>query len=157
MSFDPERFIGTEVTGKNSTTMIVPPEGVFLAVCSKLDGREFTSDKGDLYRVFELTWDLDDSDGQIQAVTHRETNRVRQTIFLDCITDEQGDFLGLSMDEGDNVGLGRTREALGQNDPTVPWSPSMFMGAAAQVQIKHGTDKNDNLRADVNAVLPIGG
>lgn len=77
---------------------------------------------------------------------------VRQTLWLD--TTESG---GLDFGKGKNVGLGRLREALGQNAPGKPWAPGMLVGGVAKVKVSHSIDKRDNvtINADVKAVLPL--
>lgn len=155
MSFNPDIFIGTEVTGAHSTELIAVPEGQFAAVISKITPREFISNKDQLFRVVDLLWDLDDSDGAIKAITQRDTNRVRQTLFLDCLEDEDGNFAGLSMAEGDNVALGRLREALDQNDPTMPWSFSMLMSQVAILSIRHKISEEYGTQAEVSGIRAL--
>jgi len=61
--------------------------------------------------------------------------KVRQSLMLDVRADG-----ALEFGKGKNVGLGRVREALGQNSTGRPWSFPMLGGQLAKVKVKHRLD-----------------
>ena len=145
-TFNPDTFLNTETAEANSTSYIPVPEGEFQASIKAIKPRVLTDGRA----VLDVTWIVDDE------VARQETGMaepsVRQTLWLD--TTESG---GLDFGKGKNVGLGRLREALGQNAPGKPWAPGMLVGGVAKVKVSHSIDKRDNvtINADVKAVLPL--
>ena len=145
-SFNPDTFLNTETAESNATAYTPVPEGEFQASIKSIKPRVLTDGRA----VLDVTWIVDDE------VARQETGMaepsVRQTLWLD--TTESG---GLDFGKGKNVGLGRLREALGQNAPGKPWAPGMLVGGVAKVKVSHSIDKRDGvtINADVKAVLPL--
>lgn len=77
---------------------------------------------------------------------------VYQTIWLDISGSG-----GLDTSKGKNVGLGKLRDALGQNREGQPWSPGMLVGQVALIRVGHSIDKRDNVtvQAEVKAVAAL--
>jgi len=145
-TFNPDSFLSTEVTEANATTYTPVPEGEHPASVKSVKPRVLTDGRA----VFDVTWTVD-SDEAREATGMAEPS-VRQTIWLDVT--ESG---GLDFGKGKNVGLGRLREALGQNSAGKPWAPGMLVGGAAIVKVGHSIDKRDGvtINAEVKAVLPF--
>lgn len=143
--FDPESFLGTQTKESNSTVMIPVPEGEYNAVVVSVAARQI-NDKV----ILDVVWKIDSA--EVAAATGREENSVRQSIFLDMTSNG-----GLDFSKGKNVGLGRLREALGQNKDGKPWSPRNMEGQVARVLVTHRIDKNDDsiVYADVKRVASL--
>ena len=58
------------------------------------------------------------------------------------------------MGKGQNVGLGRLREAVGLNSPGQPFAFSMLTGRVAKVVVKHRIHE-DKIFAEVKAVAKM--
>lgn len=145
-AFNPDTFLNTETDSASSTTYIPVPEGEFNASIKAIKPRVLTDGRA----VLDVTWAVDDETARQE--TGMAELIVRQTIWLD--TTESG---GLDFGKGKNVGLGRLREAVGQNQAGKPWAPGMLLGQVAKVKVSHSIDKRDGvtINADVKAVLPL--
>ena len=75
---------------------------------------------------------------------------VRQTIWLDLTESGSLDF-----GKGRNVGLGRLRDALGQNETGKPWQPGMMVGGVAKIKVTHSIDKRDNETIQANVACTV--
>lgn len=140
-SFDPDAFMNSSTTDANDTKFVPVPEGEFPGVVAEVAPRK-AGDKP----VLEVKWKIDSD--EVRTATGLADPTVRQTIWLDLT--EQG---GLDMGKGKNVGLGKLREALGQNKAGAPWSPGMLMGQVAMLKIGHRAGKEaGEVFADVKAV-----
>lgn len=145
-AFNPDTFLNTETDSANSSTYTPVPEGEFNASIKAIKPRVLTDGRA----ILDVTWTVDDE------IARNETGMaepsVRQTLWLD--TTESG---GLDFGKGKNVGLGRLREAVGQNQAGKPWAPGMLVGQVAKVKVGHSIDKRDGvtINADVKAVLPL--
>ena len=145
-TFNPDTFLNTEVNEANATTYTPVPEGEHQAAIKSVKPRVLTDGRA----VFDVTWTVD-SDEAREATGMAEPS-VRQTVWLDVT--ESG---GLDFGKGKNVGLGRLREALGQNTAGKPWAPGMLVGGVGIVKVGHSIDKRDGvtIQAEVKAVLPL--
>lgn len=132
MQFDADVFMQTAVTGASSTRVEQPDPGEYTAQVDKLDFDSFQGKKDPTktYNKLSVTWEI--TDESVKATLGRDKVTVRQDMFLDLT--ESG---SLDMGKGKNVSLGRLREAVGQNDPSRPWSPTMLQGAMARVKVEH--------------------
>jgi hypothetical protein len=143
---DIDQFLSGSVNGANSTALTPVPEGEFQAVVKDVALRDFTYKKGPNAGLtgyaLDITWEILDS--QVKEQLKREPT-VRQSMILEL----NGD--ALDMGEGRNVGLGKLRSALKQNDAGRPWAPSMLKGAVAIVQTKQRMD-GDTIYTDVARV-----
>lgn len=152
--FNAEKFLNSSISGASSTVVLVCPEGEYKAFVD--DG-----DKAIQFRDGDASRNLSPQCVVLFAITgdqspnqflKRDKVLVPLTCWLDL--DESGE--GLDMAEGKNVGLGRLRKALGQNDGT--WNPPMMKGKGpVMIKVSHRSDKNDPTikYAEVNRVAPI--
>lgn len=138
------QFLNTETKGSFDTKIVPVPEGEYEGVVEKLDVRSGTSEAGNDWTALDVTWDIQDP--SVAKATGRDKNTVRQSLFLD-MTDNGS----LDSATGKNVGLGRLREAVGQNDKSKSWSPRMLEGKRARVLVSHRV-YNDEVFADVKRV-----
>lgn len=145
-TFDPNTFLNTEISESNATQYIPVPEGEHQATIKSIKPRVLTDGRA----VLDVTWVVQDDESK--DVTGMAEPTVRQTLWLD--TTEAG---GLDFGKGKNVGLGRLRDALGQNQNGKPWAPGMLIGGVAVVKVGHSIDKRDGetINADVKAVVPF--
>ena len=143
-TFDPDMFMNTQTSDANDTQYVPVPVGEYNGVIGEVKAGT-AGDKP----VLNITWGIDDD--EVRAATGLDKPTVRQTVWLDLTP--QG---GLDMGKGKNVGLGKLREALGQNTPGKPWSPGMLNGQVARVQISHRSGKNPGeIFADVKQVTAM--
>lgn len=145
-AFNPDTFLNTETDAANSTEYTPVPEGEFNASIKSVKPRVLTDGRA----VLDVTWTVDDE--QARQDTGMAEPSVRQTVWLD--TTESG---GLDFGKGKNVGLGKLREAVNQNQAGKAWAPGMLLGQVAKVKVVHSIDKRDGktINADVKAVLPL--
>lgn len=132
MAFNADKFMAG-VAGASSTVVLVCPEGEYKAFVD--DG-----DKAIVFHDGDAAKNMSPRCVILYAITgDQEPNRflkrdkvlVPQTIWLDL--NESGEELDMA--EGKNVGIGRVRRALGQNDGV--WNPPMMKGKGP-VMIKVG-------------------
>ena len=151
--FDKNLFLGGTTTEQGSTeyTPIPENENGYPAVISKVDVRQEAGKDGTLMTLLDVTWDLSDNDGSIEAATGLKKNTVRQGFFLDITADGRG----LDMGKGKNVPLNKLRDALGQNVAGQAWAPNMMMGKFAIVKIKQTmSEKGDGrIYSNVGSVV----
>lgn len=145
-AFNPDTFLNTETEASSATSYTPVPEGEFNAAIKLIKPRVLTDGRA----VLDITWTVDDETARNE--TGMAEPSVRQTLWLD--TTESG---GLDFGKGKNVGLGRLREAVGQNQAGKPWAPGMLVGQVAKIKVGHSIDKRDGvtINADVKAVLPL--
>lgn len=144
--FDPNQFLDMQTNEALDTKVVPCPVGEYLATAEKIEVNHGEKD-GKSWTMMNITWEIQDEG--VKAFLARDKVTVRQGISLD-ITDAGS----LDYGKGRNIGLGRLREALGQNSPGRPWTPSMIPGNMAKVSVSHRIDKRDNetIFADIKAV-----
>lgn len=154
MSFDADKFLNQNVSAPMSTITTPCPEGEFKAFVDDGD-KAITFREGGLDRngnelspqcivLFTI------QDQLPNQVLKRDKVFVPMNVWLDV----NGDTLDLS--EGKNVGLGRLRKALDQNDGT--WNPLMMKGKGpVMVKVTQRSDKNDPTQkyAEVSRISKI--
>ena len=144
---NPDEFLNNQVEGAMDTVVEACPEGEWNAIIQDVKFRDFTYKKGDRQGetgyAMDIIWQV--VDDEVKNQLSREPI-VRQSCMLDVTASG-----GLDMGKGRNIGLGRLRDALGQNDASRPWSPSLLKGQMAVVLVTHRID-GDNIYADVNKV-----
>lgn len=140
MAFDAEKFLNQNTQGPMSTSVIPCPEGEYKAFVDDGDKAISFRDGGtdrngnDLSPQCIVLFNILD-DG-VKTALNRDKVLVPHNVWLDV----KGDNLDLS--EGKNVGLGRLRKALDQNDGA--WSPLMMKGKGpVMVKVTQRSDKND--------------
>jgi hypothetical protein len=143
-TFDPDLFMNSQTTEANDTTFAPVPVGTYQAAIAKVEPR-LANDKP----VLEVTWNINDQTAR--DATGLETPTVRQTIWLDV--NASG---GLDNGRGKNVGLGKLRAALNQNQAGQPWAPGMLIGQPASIQVTHRNGKEPGqVFAQVGAVTAL--
>ncbi len=131
--FDPDAFLHETYEDSASTQETPLPEGEYQAIVSKVEP-PFQTDNG--YVLQKVQFRVDHP--ELEEELGRKISTARLTIFLDLTESGSLDF-----GNGKNVGLGRLRSALGQNEAGVPWSPAQMEGNNATIRVKHTPDKND--------------
>ena len=148
MSINAEEFMQQTSEEALDTVLIPCPAGDWPAQIEKVEPKEFEYKSGD--RIGEkglrlaITWDI--MDDSVKQTCGRDTVKVVQSLLLDLTEEGNLDF-----GKGRNIGLGRLREALGQNTPGQAWSPIMLGGQIAKLAIKAGV-YNGNPTAEVDGV-----
>jgi hypothetical protein len=150
-SFDPDTFLNETVDSEMSTRVIPCPPGEYQAMISGVGMREFTYKKGDRAGQagfsLDVTWEIQDEG--VKSSVGRDNVTVRQSMLLDFTPSGS-----LDTSDGRNIGLGRLREAVGQNKPGAPWSPRMLEGNVAVVLVEHRVD-GDDLYAEIKKVRKV--
>jgi len=121
--FNPDTFLTEEQNVILETEFTAIPEGDYDGIIK--DIKPDTTPKGS--HLLAVTWLIDSE--EVREHTGMPEPTCRQTIWLDL--DENGKLAGGS---NKNIGLGKLRDALGQNDGS-PWSPSMLLGQPAYVHV----------------------
>lgn len=130
-TFDPDVFLSGEVAGANEVKYTPVPIGEYQAFIDDI-GLDTWEDQ----KILVVTYALLDEGLKAQLGLDKPT--VQDRLFLDL--DEQGNIL---FGPNKNVKLGRTREAVGQNDPKKKWSPNMLRGAGpVMIKVDHGYKKS---------------
>ncbi len=153
--FDINTFLQTSTTDANSTALDPVPEGEW-QMLSQLVAKDsfcmFDYKNGERAgtKGFALSVKFKITDPNIPAEYMNRTVVYRTTL------DVTPDGNGLDFGKGKNIGLGRLREAMGQNRPGVPWGPSMLGGQVVKGIVKHRMDPNDSTKVyvEVKEVLP---
>jgi hypothetical protein len=137
MNVDPQAFLDQTIQGANSTTRIPIPVGDYPCIIKDIAYRtiERKDQPGAMSHVLDVVYAIDDAN--VREVTGLPQPTVRQTCWLD-LTDEGK----LDMSKGKNVDLGRLREALGLNDPSVPFSFNQLKGQACFVKVVQNPSKD---------------
>ena len=128
--FDTDSLLNSTFTESLDTTQTPCPEGEYPAVLDSFKARTFENKEGETGAVLDIFW-KPQLDGASEAALGRKPT-VKQTVFLDLTPGG-----GLDMGKGRNIGLGRLREAVGQNQPGKPWNFGMLQGSMATVVVKH--------------------
>ena len=137
-AFDPDSFLNEAVEGAMSTVAEPIPEGEYLAVVGSLEKSVAVRQTSKGQTILDITWELQDA--ALAEALDRQTVTVRQSIFLDMTTNNT-----LDRGKGKNLGLGRVRAALGQNDPNKPWSFGMLKGAGpAMIKVTQRPNAEDD-------------
>jgi len=150
--FNADTFLNETVTGSHDTKYPVIPAGDYPAISKKVDAREMANTKKPQdgpFTVLDITWGIDDA--AVKEATAMDEPTCRQSVFLDL---HEGK---LDMREKKNIGLGRLRETLGLNDPTVPFSFNNLVGQPAIVRIEQSPNPKDpeNPYSNVTKVAQI--
>ena len=138
-TFDPDAFMNMTVDAPMATNLSGVPEGEYTAMIGDFDSTAFrtvTTKTGDR-PVLEVPFVINDD--ALKAKLGRESITHRETYWLDMNAEGK---LDTGMDK--NVRLGQLRQALNQNNPSVPWSPSMLRNMGpVRIVIKTTSDKKD--------------
>ena len=146
--FDPDKFLNQEHNAAFSTKFVPVPETEYVATVPQggvHEPREMTID-GEKRYVVDIDWEISKDDpGYVKAKEETGMNnpKVRQGLFLDVLTDANGEVTGLADGPGKNVQLGRLRDALSMNDPRKRWSFRHFEGSTARIKVVHAMSKGE--------------
>lgn len=139
-AFDPKSFFDSSTDTSFDTKRTDVPEGDYAAVIAKMDAEELEiqngARKGEKAHQLTLFWVIDDENAR--AVTGLPEPTVRQKLWLD-LTPQGALASGANM----NIGLGKVRDAVGQNKAGKKWAPSMLIGASALVHVGSRTVNED--------------
>lgn len=154
--FDVTVFENLVAEGAMATRYEPVPEGEYQALIKEVSPTVITTDEGPR-PALRLTWLIvgDDAEKLAQELGRREVT-VNQTVFLDIEQDKSGNYR-LATGKGQNVQLGRIREALGQNTGG-KWEYSMLRGAGpAVIMVRHVASKTnpEDIYANVVNVRPM--
>jgi hypothetical protein len=137
--FNPDTFMTEEQSGTLETSFTPIPEDEYTAIIKDVTAGSTPNGAPKL----DVQWLIDSE--EVREFTGMDEPSCKQTIWLDL--DDNGK---LAMGANKNVGLGKLRDALGQNDGS-PWSPAMLIGQPARVLIKH----NPSGRGDGNVYANV--
>ena len=143
MAFDAEKFLNQTVNDPMSTSVIPCPEGEFKAFVDDGDKavsfREGGTDRNgnalspQCVVLFAITGD---------QLPNQILKRDKVLVPMNCWLDITEDGNSLDLSEGKNVGLGRIRKALDQNEGS--WNPLMMKGKGpVMIKVGQRSDKND--------------
>lgn len=144
--FDTDTILNTNFSDSLDTTQTPCPEGEFPAVLEDFKARTFKSRDGEDGAVLDVFW-IPQLPPETEAELGR-TPRVKQSVFLDMTPSG-----GLDMGKGRNIGLGRLREAVSQNEAGKPWNFGMLKGSQAVVKVSHRMH-DGNIYDEVKQVRP---
>lgn len=138
--FNPDFILQGQSSEAMSTKSIPIPANVYLAQIMELTPRNVqgVKDTTKFYQFLDVKLEIK-LDQAAQAELGRETAIRNHSVSLDLTP--QGN---LDYGKGKNIGLGRLREAVGQNIPGQAWSPMMLKGQVIKVAIKHEPDPRDS-------------
>jgi len=139
-NFNADAFMQTEIEGEFETEFTPIPEDEYQAVIKEV--KAGTTPKGSAF--MEVIWIIDSQ--EVRDLIGMEEPTVRQSIWLDV--NENG---GLEFGKNKNIGLGKLREALGQNTGGA-WGPGQLLGQVATVNVKHRVSDQGGIFAEVKGV-----
>lgn len=152
-AFDPTKFMEATTTESMSTAGVPIPVGEHVSVIEKVEFKQGVAknDPSKSWAALELTYSIDSP--QVKELLGRQKVTIRQNFFLDI--NEQGN---LATGKGQNVQLGRVREATGLNAAGAPFAPRMLEGKVCKVIVGHRAsdrpqDPPGTVFADVNGVI----
>lgn len=145
-NFDPASFLNTEVNAAFATEFTPVPEGEYPAQILDVSARTVNTKNGERI-IASVRWMI--CDQSVAELLGSDKPTVKQDIWVDM--EENGT---LSTGINKNIGLGRLRKALNQDDPNRPWSFAMLNGGSARVKVKHSLD-GDKIRAEISDVVAV--
>ncbi len=136
MSFDPSKFMTQEFNQANDTKFVNCPAGEWTGVTGEPKIVDGVSNK-DGRTFYKLEIPVMIEDPRVTSETGRTPTNVRYETFLDMT-----DGGSIDMGKGKNIGLGKIREATGNNKPGVNFSIPNLGGKMVKVLVAHEADKN---------------
>jgi len=153
MDFNPEELLHSGMNEASSTNIIPVPLGDWEGTLGKPSFRQAVIKKGerigDTMTFMDINISFHDNPEVVEECK-RPKPSVRHSIILTLSEDGSG----ISEEEGENVDLGRLREACGMNEPGEDFTPAMLEGQRVVIAIKHVPDEKDSdiIYANVKAV-----
>lgn len=146
--FDANAFMQATFEGTNDTVRIPIPAEEYDCLAEKVDLTTWASKDGSKNGLkLVVLWEV--MSDEVREVTGRAKNVLRHDIMLDLTEDGR-----LDMSKGQNIQLGRLREAVGLNRPGEPFSFPMIQGRTARVKVKHEMYENE-IQAKVGGVIAV--
>ena len=141
MSFNADAFLNQTASGPLSTSVPACPEGEYRAIIDDsekaISFSSGTNKEGKAWHKMSVSFKI--LDDAVKAALSRENVFVPMQLWLDLNADESG----MDTSEGKNVGLGRLRACLDQNDGS-PWAPAMLKGKGPlMVKVTQRSDPKD--------------
>lgn len=153
-TFDADSFLNSSVEGALDTKYPVVPADKYPAQIDKVATGNGIIRNGDNagkpWVSLNVHWSI--MDEALKQEMDRDKVVVVQRIFLDL--DDQGN---IAVGKGKNVKLGQLREAVGQNDPSQPWSPNFLVGQMAEIDVVVTANDQGDERNDVRGVAEYQG
>lgn len=150
--FDADAFLGDTSSDALDTVYVPIPAGTYVATVDDIVVRTADTKRGQQV-VADILWAIDNP--QLAAEMGRDKLTVKQGLFLDTVV--VNGATKLDFGKGKNVGLGKIRDALGQNNPGQSWNPGMLKGAGpAQIKVVQNPDKTGEVYANVKSVGKLG-
>ena len=134
--FDEATFLNSTVEAAFDTQRLLVHKGAYPGLIVEVKPRQNAGQKdpSKMYTSLDFQVDLQlPADVQASAGFESPVVRRRYSIMVDM--NDSG--TGLDFGKGKNVGLGQLREAVGQNEPSKPWSPVMLLSQGALWEVKH--------------------
>ena len=150
MSLDAQALLDASITGANSTQMVPVPAGEYTGIIEEVEIRPWQGkhDPTKTGQKLDCKVIIDD-----EAV-REELGRDKVVMVHEVMLDLAADGMGLDMGKGKNVHLGRLREAVGLNDPAMPFGFRMLSGRALKVRVEHEIYNNEP-QARIRAVTKL--
>ena len=149
--FDTSNFMNAVFTEVNDTKIVPCPAGEFHAQIEKIEPKSGIIGKGartgETWASLQVTYIIEDLG--VQQLLGRSVVKVIDSVMLDLTSTG-----GLDMGAGQNIALGRLREAANLNSPGQAFSPNMLIGKRVKVSVKHVPGYRDpsSLQAEVAGV-----
>ena len=140
-TFNADAFMATEVEQELETEFTPIPEKDYPALVKEIKP-SVTPNGSPKMDVF---WIIDDQ--EVRTLLGHDEPMAKQNIWLDFHPTTGA----LEFGKNKNIGLGRLRDALGQNTGK-PWKPSDLLGQVATVSIKHRLGEEGGIFAYVSGV-----
>lgn len=138
--FNADAFMATEVEQELETEFTPIPERDYPALVKEV--KPSVTPNGS--PKMDIHWIIDDQ--SVRDLLGHDEPIAKQNVWLDF--NAAG---ALEFGKNKNIGLGKLREALGQNDGK-PWKPTDLLGKVATVSVKHRLGEEGGIFAYVSAV-----
>lgn len=153
-TFDADSFLNQSVEGALDTKYPVVPADKYVAQVDKVSTSDGIISKGEnagkKWVSLNLHWNV--MDEELKREMERDKVVVVQRIFLDLNDDDT-----IAVGKGKNVKLGQVRDAMGQNDPSQPWSPNFLIGQMAEIDVVVTANDQGDERNDIRGVAEYQG
>lgn len=146
--FDPQQLVDAiEIADSMATKFVVCPQGRYNMQIKEYVSRRIIPDDSSKkpFTTLEVTCAISGTEKDpisgvaLKDLTGRDEVLVRYKCFLDFVEGSNA----LALGPGSNVGLGRLRDAVGQNIPGQPWRFGMLKGQVFNGEVFHVPNKND--------------
>lgn len=162
--FDPNIFLDQQVEGQMATEFATVPPGRYnMQIKNAPDSIKISKIEPDdktkeAFYTMEVACVIDgaqlDATGvPLKESTGRDENTVYYRGFIDFTPG-----MALALGKGQNVALGKLREAVNLNQPGMPFKMNMLKGQAFNGEVYHEQDRKDPQKkyARVRNPLPLG-